>query len=40
MEALRAEMSIAELCRMYSVNESPFINGQRVYFGLVDRYNI
>ncbi|HEX9151306.1 MAG TPA: transposase [Flavobacterium sp.] len=32
MEALRAEMSIAELCRMYSVNESPFINGTKSLF--------
>jgi transposase len=24
MEALRAEMSVAELCRKYSINESQF----------------
>jgi len=29
MEALRAEMSVAELCRKYAIHESSFINGTK-----------
>ena len=32
MEALRAEMSVAELCRKYSINESQFYKWNKEFF--------
>ncbi len=33
MEALRAEMSVAELCRKYSIQESQFYKWNKRVFG-------